>query len=51
MVERLPPPPPPPILPPPKRVMDVTYEEENFWDRKIKPLSPGNGNWKKTLDH
>ena len=27
------------------------YEEDNFWDRKTKPLSPGNGNWKKTLEH
>ncbi|CAF1231961.1 unnamed protein product [Rotaria sp. Silwood1] len=43
MIEHLPPPQP--------RTMDTTYEEENFWDRKIKPLSPGNGNWKKTLEH
>ncbi|CAF3586615.1 unnamed protein product [Rotaria sordida] len=44
MAVRLPPPPPP-------RVMNTTHEEENFWDRKTKPLSPGNGNWKKTLEH
>jgi hypothetical protein len=31
--------------------VDVTHEEENFWDRKTTPLSPGNGNWKKTLEH
>jgi hypothetical protein len=29
----------------------MVREEENFWDRKTKPLSPGNGNWKKTLEH
>ncbi|CAF2947711.1 unnamed protein product [Rotaria sp. Silwood2] len=47
IVERL----PPPLPPPPPRIIDTTYEEENFWDRKTKPLSPGNGNWKKTLEH
>lgn len=34
----------------PPRITDVT-EEEDFWDRKPKPFSPGNGNWKKTLEH
>jgi hypothetical protein len=29
----------------------VIHDEEKFWDRKTKPLSPGNGNWKKTLEH
>ncbi|CAF0755465.1 unnamed protein product [Rotaria sordida] len=33
------------------RITDVTHEEEDFWDRKPKPFSPGNGNWKKTLEH
>jgi len=40
-----------PLPPPPPRVIDVLHEEENFWNRKTKPLSPGNGNWKKTLEH
>ncbi|CAF0825966.1 unnamed protein product [Adineta steineri] len=32
------------------QITDVT-QEEDFWDRKPKPFSPGNGNWKKTLEH
>ena len=32
-------------------MVDVTHEEDNFWDRKSKPLSPGNGNWKRTMEH
>jgi hypothetical protein len=39
-----------PIAPP--RYADVPHkEEEDFWNRKTQPLSPGNGNWKKTLEH
>jgi hypothetical protein len=37
--------------PQPPRITDVTHDEEDFWDRKPKPMSPGNGNWKKTLEH
>ncbi len=29
----------------------MTHDEEDFWNRKPKPTSPGNGNWKKTLEH
>ena len=46
--QRLQPPRNPAIEPP--RITDVT-EEVDFWDRKPKPFSPGNGNWKKTLEH
>jgi hypothetical protein len=42
----------PPIAPPqPPRITDVTHDEEDFWNRKVKPTSPGDGNWKKTLEH
>ncbi|UJR35955.1 hypothetical protein I4U23_028696 [Adineta vaga] len=34
----------------PPQITDVA-EQEDFWDRKPKPVSPGNGNWKKTLEH
>ena len=34
----------------PPRIRDVTNEED-FWDRKPKPMSLGNGDWKKTLEH
>lgn len=30
---------------------DLTHEEETFWERKSKPLSAGNGNWKRTMEH
>lgn len=33
------------------RIVEVTYDEENFWERNPKPLTLGNGNWKKTLEH
>ncbi|CAF2904300.1 unnamed protein product [Rotaria sp. Silwood2] len=52
MLERLQPSRNLPIAPPqPSRITDVTQDEENFWDRKPKPFSPGNGDWKKTLEH
>ena len=31
--------------------MYVIHEDETFWERTTKALSPGNGDWKKTLDH
>ncbi|CAF0771349.1 unnamed protein product [Didymodactylos carnosus] len=40
--------------PPPPKITDVTQDEserDNFWDRKPKPFSMGDGNWKKTLEH
>lgn len=40
----------PAIPAPPPRIVDVT-DEKNFWDRKPKPFSPGDGDWEKTLEH
>lgn len=39
-----------PAIAEPPRIVDVT-QEEDFWNRKPKATSPGNGDWKKTLEH
>jgi len=35
----------------PVRQTEISHEDERFWERKCKPLSPGNGNWKRTMEH
>lgn len=40
-----------PIVQPVRQQADLSHEEERFWERKCKPLSSGNGNWKRTMEH